>query len=221
MSLFITEGVTTLRMAVVGCDYITSLGLEQLLNGADFIDVVGAVPRAQDVVALMQHEQVDLVLIDAAMGGESLTMTCRTFGDLENSPTLVVMGDLEPHEVEALVVEGVSAILHQGVVAQDLPVALRMIHAGGALLLSVSAREKMLARARIVCPKQRLSYSNLNNRERTVAEGIAEGMTNSELATSMNMSEATVKLVVSHVMNKLGVGNRVQIAVAVTKAQVV
>ncbi|MEV8144281.1 LuxR C-terminal-related transcriptional regulator [Specibacter sp. NPDC078709] len=62
---------------------------------------------------------------------------------------------------------------------------------------------------------------NLLSRERVVAQGVAEGMTNGELASSMHMSEATVKLLVSNIMTKVGASKRVQIAVAVAKARVV
>lgn len=221
MSMVIAENATTLRMAVVGCDYITSLGLEQLLSGADFIDVVGSVPKAEDMMELVTGESLDLVLVDAGIPESALFQTCRTLKNLESSPTVVVMGDVPFHVAESLVFEGVRAILHHGVIAQDLPVALRMIHTGGALLLSTLARDTLLDRGRSVCPQLRANFGTLNNRERVVAEGIAEGMTNSELAGSMHLSEATVKLLVSHVMNKLGVSNRVQIAVAVTKAHIV
>jgi len=54
-----------------------------------------------------------------------------------------------------------------------------------------------------------------------VAEGVAEGKTNLELAADMHVSEATVKLLVSNVMNKLGVDNRVQVAVIATKAHII
>lgn len=219
--MILTESVTTLRLVVAGCDYITTLGLEQLLSREESIEVVGAVDGSQDVLALMAVEQVDLVLVDAGIAGEMLVQTCRTLTGMESPPAVVVMGNVPFHEAEKLVFEGVSAILHHGLVGEDLPVALRLIHKGGALLLSDAAREALLARESPSSPELRIRFNNLKKRERVVAEGIAEGMTNRELAASMHMSEATVKLLVSQLMNKLGVGNRVQIAVAVTRAHVV
>ena len=117
-----------------------------------------------------------------------------------------------------LVFDGVSAVLHNGVIAQDLPVVLRMVHRGGALLVSDEARAALMARHTGHDVDQRTRCEALNSRERTVAIGIAEGLTNVQLASSMCLSEATVKLLVSNIMNKLGVTNRVQIAVAITKA---
>lgn len=67
---------------------------------------------------------------------------------------------------------------------------------------------------------QRARFDSRNAREIVVAQGVTEDSRNVQLASSMHMSEATVKLIVSNIMTKLGASKRVQIAVAVTKARV-
>lgn len=220
MNLGLAEKTATLRMAVLGCDYVTGLGLAQLLHRADFIDMVKSAADSAELLAVMEDAPVDLVLVDAGIRAESLAHACRALSHRVDSPTIVVMGDVPYEMAESLVFEGVSAILNHGLLAEDLPVALRMIHRGGALLLSDNAREAIMARSSTFNPNHRIRYDSLNTRERVVAQGVAEGMTNGELAASMHMSEATVKLLVSNVMNKLGASNRVQVAVVVTKAHV-
>lgn len=215
------EKTRTLRMALVGCDYITGLGLSQLLRGADFIDVAGFGADAEEVLQLMAAGPVDMVLIDASMQAAELAQTCRSLNQLPVPPTVVVMGDVPFDLAESLVFSGVCAFLNQGLLAEDLPVGLRMIHRGGALLVNRSARETLMKRSRSFDASQRTRFESLNPRERIIAQGVAEGSTNVQLAGSMHMSEATVKLIVSNIMTKLGVSNRVQIAVAVTKARVV
>lgn len=219
MNLGIMEKTTMLRMAAVGCDYITSLGLFQLLKDSDFIEIKGAVGDTAEMLELLDAGPVDLVIVDGGMEASALAQTCRVLGEVANPPTVVVMGAVPLHLGESLVLSGVSAILHQGLIAEDLPVVLRMIHRGGATLLSDTAREALMGRSQGFDIHHRAKYESLNARERVVAHGVAEGMTNLQLATSMHMSEATVKLLVSNVMNKLGVANRVQIAVVVTKAR--
>lgn len=215
------EKTTTLRMALVGCDYITGLGLSQLLRGADFIDVAGFATGAEEVLELMGAGLIDMVLLDASMEAAELAQTCSSLNQVPVPPTVVVMGDVPFDLAESLVFSGVRAILHPGLLAEDLPVALRMIHRGGALLINSDARETLMNRSRSFDAHQRTRFECLNPRERVVAQGVAEGSTNAQLAGSMHMSEATVKLIVSNIMSKLGVSNRVQIAVAVTKARVV
>ncbi len=217
----IAEKTGNLRMAVVGSDYITGLGLTQLLDQAPFITKVGSVDTAGQVLALAAEGPVDLVLVDAAIQGEDLTETCRMLLESEHPPTVVVMGEVPLNVAESLVLCGVTAFLHPGLVAEDLPVALRLIQRGGAILLNDAARDALIARNRSFDDGHRSSYATLNTREKVVAEGVAEGKTNLELAADMHVSEATVKLLVSNVMNKLGVDNRVQVAVIATKARII
>ncbi|MDJ0313829.1 response regulator transcription factor [Arthrobacter sp. H35-D1] len=220
MSLVFAEKTETMRMAVAGCDSNTRRGVEQLLNGADFIEVVASVADACEAQSLIENESVDLLLVLAAgMPAADLDQECRRIGKMAVPPKIVVMGELDFIQTEALVFAGVSAFLKNGLVGEDLPAALRLIHRGGSLLLSDAARDTLLARGgSSFSSKNRSKIDTLNTRERTVAQGIAEGRTNGQLAGSMHLSEATVKLLVSNVMNKLGVSNRVQIAVLVTKA---
>lgn len=221
MSLYVVEETTTLRMAVVGCDYIRNLGLAQLLNHVDFIDVLGTVPDVNALTDLVETAPVDLILMDAGITSGDLQQMCRALRNANGTPTVVVMGDLPFEVAESLIFVGVSAILHHGLIAEDLPVVLRMIHRGGALMVSDCAREALLERSSSFDINNRLRLDTLNIRERAVAQGVAEGMSNGQLATAMHVSEATVKLLVSTVMNKLGASNRVQIAVIATKAGLV
>lgn len=220
MNAGIAEKTVTLRMAVVGCDYITGLGLTQLLVQAEFIDVRARVSNSSEMLAVMSTEAVDLVLVDATIQGENLALTCRSLIETDNPPIVVVMGEVPFDVAEALVFAGVTAFLHPGLIAEDLPVALRMIQRGGAILLSDVAREALMARGASLDVHRRSSYDTLNTRERVLAQGVAEGKTNMQLAAEMHLSEATVKLLVSNVMGKLGVANRVQIAVIVTEMRI-
>ncbi|AIY00780.1 hypothetical protein ART_1181 [Arthrobacter sp. PAMC 25486] len=220
MNAGIAEETVTLRMAVVGCDYITGLGLTQLLVQAEFIDVRARVSNSSEMLAVMSTEAVDLVLVDATIQGENLALTCRSLIETDNPPIVVVMGEVPFDVAEDLVFAGVTAFLHPGLIAEDLPVALRMIQRGGAILLSDVAREALMARGASLDVHRRSSYDTLNTRERVLAQGVAEGKTNMQLAAEMHLSEATVKLLVSNVMGKLGVANRVQIAVIVTEMRI-
>lgn len=219
--LGLAEKSATLRMVVLGSDFITNLGLSHLLSGVDFIDVRATVPESPELLALLATEDVDLVLIDATMQQGTRAQTCRAVSRLESPPTVVVMGEVPVELAETLVLAGVSAILYPGLISEDLPMALRMIHRGGAILLTGPDREALVARSNTFDVRHRSSFDALNHRERLVARGVAEGKTNAELAACMHLSQASVKLLVSSVMAKLGAANRVQVAVAVTKARVV
>lgn len=221
MSIMWAEKTETMRMAVAGCDYITSLGLKQLLNSVDFIEVLALEPDTRQSLALIDNKSIDLLLVlTAGMETADLAQHFRRINRMASPPKIVVLGEMDFDQAEILVFAGVSAFLKNGLIGEDLPAALRMVHRGGSLMLSDVARQSLLARGSSFDSDIRSRFDTLNTRERTLAKGVAEGMTNVQLASSMRMSEATVKLVISNIMNKLGVSNRVQIAVFATKARV-
>ena len=214
----LAEKTVTLRMSVVGADYITSLGLSELLGRNNSVEMLSSAANAEELLELMDTEPLDLVLVDASMKIAAVREICTRLINLPEPPTVVVLGDLPFDVAESLIFKGVSAILHLGVLGEDLPVALRMIHRGGALIVSDNARDKLMERSNTLDINHRARYNTLNARERTVAKGVSEGLTNVQLAASMHLSEASIKLLISNVMNKMSVCNRVQIAVVTIKA---
>ncbi|HEX7268567.1 MAG TPA: LuxR C-terminal-related transcriptional regulator, partial [Streptosporangiaceae bacterium] len=60
--------------------------------------------------------------------------------------------------------------------------------------------------------RARLALRTLSPREHEVVLAIARGHTNAEIATELYMSVATVKAHITHILTKLGLGNRTQIA---------
>ena len=214
----LAEKTATLRMSVVGADYITSLGLSELLGRNNSVELLSSAANAEELLELMDSEPLDLVLVDVSMKLAAVQETCAKLISLPEPPTVVVMGNLPFDVAEELIFNGVSAILHLDKLGEDLATALRMIHRGGALIVSDNARDKLMERSNTLDINHRARYNTLNARERAVAKGVTEGLTNVQLAASMHLSEASIKLLISNVMNKMSVCNRVLIAVVTIKA---
>jgi len=221
MNLGLIEKTSVIGLALVGCDYITSLGLAQMLVDAPYLNVVGSAASGGEALALLETGLVQLVLIDAAMGREKLLDVCTQLSKPARPSRVVVMGTVEFELAEHLLLLGVKAIVSHARVAEDLPTLLRIIHGGGALVLNSQALRALKDRSVNSNKGYKERYDGLNARERAVAAGIAAGLTNLQLALELHLSEATIKILVSAIMNKLGADNRVQIAVLVTKANFV
>lgn len=102
--------------------------------------------------------------------------------------------------------------------------AIEHVHAGdGSLSPAVARRLISLvagdtdAGERYENARERLA--TLSPREREVATAVGRGLANAEIATELYMSVATVKAHVSRLLSKLGVENRVQIALLVQEAR--
>jgi DNA-binding NarL/FixJ family response regulator len=118
---------------------------------------------------------------------------------------------------------GADGFLLKDTAPTEIIGAVRLVAAGEAML-SPSVTRTLLAHVgndeqsdRRRTAAQRLS--SLTDREREVAMAVGSGASNAEIASSLFMSEATVKANVSRLLTKLGVTNRVQIAILVNDAR--
>jgi len=127
----------------------------------------------------------------------------------------------DEHVVAALRA-GASGFLVKDTPPSEIISAVRLVAAGDAIvspsvtrtLLSHFGNTEASEKHRVAA--QRLA--DLTDRERDVASAVGAGASNAEIATSLFMSEATVKAHVSRLLNKLEVSNRVQIAILVHDA---
>ncbi len=146
-----------------------------------------------------------------------LAETRRRFGNL----SIVVLSDL-PDDEEALACFSAAARGYCNTHAA--PVFLRQVAevvAQGGLWIGETLMNRMVeAVARIGANSPSLSRDNswtetLTPREQEVARAIAEGASNKEIARGLGITERTVKLHVGAVLEKLGVRDRLQIALIV------
>ena len=219
MAVQMVERASDLGVALVGCDYLSVLGVEQVLQRSPFLHVVGDFPGIRDIFSSMEVGSIDLILMDARLGDEELTRACEALSTVEISPTVVVLGDIDPDLAETLITVGVTAIIRREGISEDLATLLRVIHKGETLILGARDRHFLRPRTRHGAKIAKDCYSLLSSQERAVADGVAEGLSNATLARKLHVSEATIKSLVAKILAKFGVCNRVQIAVKVTQAQ--
>lgn len=218
MAVEMVERTSALRVALIGCDYLTTLGLGRILEGSSFLQVVGEVPRVRDAFSLAGMGRLDLALVNAALGPGELIRSCEELARFRTPPSVVVLGDIDVALSEQLLVAGAGGIIRRAGITEDLGTVLRVIHQGEVLVSSAQVHSSLRSRDSQESRKCRDYYDRLTPRERAVAGGVAEGHSNAEIALNLRLSEATIKQLITKIMAKVGAGNRVQIAVLVTKA---
>jgi DNA-binding NarL/FixJ family response regulator len=127
----------------------------------------------------------------------------------------------DEHVVAALRA-GASGFLVKDTPPADILAAIRLVAAGDAII-SPSVTRTLLAHFAPSGASDRQQaaarkLADLSGRELEVATAVGEGSSNAEIAVSLFMSEATVKAHVSRILTKLGVSNRVQVAILVHDA---
>jgi DNA-binding NarL/FixJ family response regulator len=201
-----------IRVLVVDDQELVRAGLRTILESGGDISVVGEASDGAAAVDAAVRLRPDVVLMDIRMPRmDGVEATRRMTG------TRVVMlttFDHDEYVIEALRA-GASGFLVKDAPSEELLRAVRVVAAGDALL-SPSVTRRMLARVVSAGPRTRTppaGLTDLTERERDVLALVAQGSSNQEIATRLHVTEATVKTHVSHVLDKLGLRDRVQAVV--------
>lgn len=207
---------------LVDDDALVRSALRLILGGDPAIIVVGEASDGLEGVALVESLRPDVVLMDIRMPRlDGLAATERA---LALQPDLVVVV-LTTFDTDDMVLSalrlGARGFLLKDTPPADLVAAVRAA-AAGQPMLSPSVTGQLIAAVAATGPRQdaeaRARLATLTEREHEVALAVARGQSNAEIAASLFMSVATVKSHVGRLFGKLGVENRVQVAICVHEA---
>ncbi|MGX4688973.1 response regulator transcription factor [Streptomyces sp. JNUCC 63] len=209
--------MTAIRLLLVDDDPLVRAGLSLMLGGADDIEIVGEAADGSEVQALVDRTRPDVVLMDVRMPGvDGLTATERLRGHPE-APQVVVLTTFHADEqVLRALRAGAAGFVLKDTPPAEIVQAVRRVAAGDPVLSPTVTRQLMRHAAGTAADDRRARarerLAALNDREREVAVRVGRGLANAQIAAELFMSVATVKTHVSRVLARLGLNNRVQIA---------
>ncbi|OON81917.1 response regulator transcription factor [Streptomyces tsukubensis] len=206
-----------LRLLIVDDDALVRAGLRLMLGGAEDIEIAGEAADGSEVAALVDRTRPDVVLMDIRMpitDGLAATEELRARAD---APEVIVLTTFHADEQVLRALRAGAA----GFVLKDTPPAeivdaVRKV-AAGSPVLSPTVTQQLIAQVSGAGPYGRREQARerlavLAEREREVAHAVGRGGSNAEIAAELYMSVATVKTHVSRILARLGLNNRVQIA---------
>ena len=212
-----------IRVLLIDDDPLVRSGLRLLLGGNDDIEIVGDGSDGDEVPALVEQCQPDVVLMDVRMARvDGLTATQRLIAT-ENPPKVIVLTTFDADDlVLRALAAGAAGFLLKDTDPREMVDAIRRVAAGEhSLSPSVMAKVIDIATKGATSPREQAAkadLASLNERERQIAVGIGRGLTNAEIAAEQFLSLASVKAAVTSVLDKLGFTNRVQVALRVHDA---
>lgn len=199
-------------MVTVDRDPLARRALRGQLATQPDIDLVGEAPDASEGVELVSSHQPDLVLIAVASreqrGSDAIAEMARA------SPhTRIIVLALEPDEDAQmrLLRAGAAGWLLKSVDLGVLPRVLRGVNAGEAAIPRALAKrvvKEAIGPGRSDRIRLRPIRSSLTRREWEVIDLVAQGAATSEIAGELQVSPATVRTHVKHILGKLGVHSR-------------
>lgn len=215
---------TPIRVLLVDDDPLVRAGLSLMLSGDDRLRVVGEAADGTEAVEQTAALAPDVVLMDIRMPGvDGLTaIELLQRRGLQAQVIVLTTFDADDHVLRAL--RGGAA----GFLLKDTPPAeiVRAIErvAAGEPMLSPAIVQRLIDQVAGGDGAERrgaatVRLAELTERERDVALAVAEGKSNAEIGAELHLAVASVKAIVSRVLAKLGVENRVQVALLVRDAE--
>ncbi|MBE7158079.1 MAG: response regulator transcription factor [Rhodospirillales bacterium] len=179
-------------------------GLLALLAATQEIEVIGSAVDGKEAVELFQQLQPDVTLMDLQMPRMGGVEAIERIRSRHPAARFIVLTTFDgDQDIYRAMQAGAKAYLLKGMEVEELLDAIRAVHAGRARV-PPSIAEKLA---------QRVGQQELTSRELSVLERIVAGRANKEIASDLNISEATVKSHVNSLLGKLGVGDRTHAAV--------
>jgi DNA-binding NarL/FixJ family response regulator len=209
-------GVTRpVRVLVVDDDALVRAGLTMMLDGAPGIAVVGEAADGDQVPAAADAHAPDVVLMDVRMPRVDGITATRRLRARPRPPEVIMLTTFDTDEnILHALRAGASGFLLKDTPPARIAEAVRLAAAGEPILSPRVARRLMdrVAVQAGAYERARSALSALSPRERDVVVAIGRGLGNAEIGAELDMTLATVKSHVSHILTKLTFDNRTQIA---------
>jgi DNA-binding NarL/FixJ family response regulator len=204
----------SIRVLVADDQSMVRAGFRMLLTGEQDIEVVAEASNGLEAVEKARQCDPAVILMDIQMPEiDGLEATRRILA--ANGAARVLMlttFGLDEYVYEALRA-GASGFVLKDDPAEQLIAAVRTVAAGNALLSPAVTRQVIRKFTRIPRPAPPKEVDELTDREREILRLIATGLSNAEIGQALFISETTVKTHVTHILQKLGLRDRVQAVV--------
>jgi DNA-binding NarL/FixJ family response regulator len=177
-------------------------GLRRRLEGAEGIHIVGEARSGSELLRLIGRRRPGLVLMDLRMPGTAGTECIEQIRSTWPGVKVVVLSACDDQrQIQSALNAGASAFIIKSVNPADVAAVLRQVWEGGTIFL---ARDQMVGQM----DNYQSEMAVLTERERTILQGVADGMTTAAISRELWVSEHTVKFHLTNIYRKLGVENR-------------
>src|SRR5215469_16676858 len=217
-----SEVKSKIRIVVADDHPIFRDGLCKLLALEEDFDVVAQASDGRQVLEVLQQLEPDILLRDLKMPGLDGLATLQRLQAAKNKTRVIVLtaSDDKNEFVQAMKL-GTSGIVLKQTATELLIKSIRKVHAGeiwldshttAAVIRQFVANDEAPAPPIPSAPTRERERSPLSQREREIVALVAQGVKNKEMAEKMFISEQTVKNHLHNIFDKLGVSDRLELA---------
>ncbi len=205
-----------IRVFLVDDHELIRRGLRAFLEGEPDMDVVDEAASARDAVGKVPIVKPDLVVLDIRLPDGNGVEVCRELrARCPEAKVIMLTSFADDTALMDSIMAGASGYILKATKQDELLAALRKVAAGQSLIdpaITASVFRRLRRQA-----ESSDALDALTTQERRILDLIAEGLTNREIAERIRLAERTVKNYVSHILAKLGMKHRTQVALYASK----
>lgn len=204
-----TETVSLIRVMLVDDQELVRSGLRRILRRRDGFEIAAECADGSEVPEALAAHNLDVIVMDLRMKHVDGITATRLLRAEETAPPVLALTTFDDDEL-------LSGALHAGAAgfvlkdssAEDLIRAVHAVAAGESWLDPTVTARVLTTYRQVPRPTQSTGGDTLTARELEVLHAIGKGMSNSEIAQTLHISELTVKSHIGRVFAKLGLRDR-------------
>ena len=208
-----------IKVLIVDDHAVLRQALRMLLENQPEVEVVGDASNGREALEACEKSHPDVVLMDMVMPGlNGLEATRQIRRRAPKAKVLILTGYMEDEQILAALRAGASGYLLKTMEGEALSRAIHRAVRGEPVVADEMTGKLVEVYRQAATPVAPTAASApqsgaLSPRETDILRGIARGDSNKVIARDLGIAETTVKIHVQHILRKLGVSSRVQVAV--------
>jgi DNA-binding NarL/FixJ family response regulator len=190
-----------IRILIVDDHPVVCSGLTNMLSAQAGLEVIGSAASGEEALAMIQQDKPDLLLLDLRMPGMDGIAVLHALKRMESPPRVVVLTSFEKDEdIYRAIRAGAQGYLLKDTTESEMVAAISVVDAG----------KRYIPRHIAARLADRMMRSDLTAREVQILERLAQGSTNKQIASALDISDNTVRHHVNNIMGKLQVSDRTE-----------
>jgi two-component system, NarL family, response regulator len=190
-----------IRILIVDDHPVVCAGLTSMLSAQPGIEVAGSAASGEEALAIVQRDSIDVILLDLRMPGMDGIGVLHALKKIETSPRVVVLTSFEKEEdIYRAIRAGAHGYLLKDATESEMLAAISVVNGG----------KRYIPRHIAARLADRMMRSDLTARELQILELLAQGSTNKQIGTALDISDNTVRHHVNNIMEKLQVSDRTE-----------